>query len=74
MMTPARDGAGLLCDCDGYVPPAGALRPELVLTLIRRESSGRSAGREPAMMPMPSSARDQKPILPVLYMNSPGSE
>ena len=72
-MTPVRLGVGLLCDSGGYAPPEGCGYVELVVTLMRRESRGRRAGSDPAMMPMPSSVRDQKPILPVLYTNSPGS-
>jgi hypothetical protein len=60
----------LLPDAGGYVyaalPETGVLLElELVVILIRRERRGRRAWREPAMMPMPSSVRDQKPILPV---------
>lgn len=38
-----------------------------------RERRGRRAWSEPAKMPMPSSITDQRPILPVLNMNSAGS-
>jgi hypothetical protein len=58
---------------DPYALPDVLGFEEPALILMRRERRGRSAGREPAMMPMPSSVKDQKPILPVAYRNSPGS-
>lgn len=45
----------------------------LELKPILSDKRGRRAGSDPAIIPMPSSARDQKPILPVPYKNSPGS-
>lgn len=39
---------------------------------IGRERSGRRAGSEPAIIPIPSSMIDQRPMAPVLNMNSAG--
>jgi hypothetical protein len=64
-MFEGRDGAFLLEGIGGYALPDAPGVLELVLILIRRERRGRSAGRDPAMIPMPSSVKDQKPIFPV---------
>jgi hypothetical protein len=60
-----RDGGFLpvVRGADGLPDAPGVL--ELVVILMRRERRGRSAGSDPAMIPMPSSVRDQKPIFPV---------
>ncbi|XPS77414.1 hypothetical protein M3J09_009440 [Ascochyta lentis] len=51
-------------------PPGVAM---LELNPTRSDKRGRRAGNDPATIPMPSSMRDQNPILPAAYTNSPGS-
>jgi hypothetical protein len=60
-----RDRGCLLWEADAYALPDAAGLWDVVVILMRRESRGRSPGSDPATMPMPSSTRDQKPILPV---------
>jgi|SRR5690242_3224691 len=65
----------------GLVLSKGSDRPDvaapgvakLELNPTVKDSKGRKAGSEPATMPIPSSIKDQNPIFPVPYMNSPGS-
>lgn len=56
----------LLAEDEPDVPPLE------VPPKIGRERRGRRACSEPAMMPMPSSITDQRPIFPVPNMNSVG--
>lgn len=67
-----RGAVCLLRETGGYASPDAAGVWLFVVILMRSESKGRRAGREPAVIPIPSSIRDQNPILPVPYMNSPG--
>lgn len=61
----ARDEGCLPRDIETCAVDAAGVLFEVVVILMRRLSRGRSAGNEPAMMPMPSSIKDQNPIFPV---------
>jgi len=67
-----RRAAALLEDIGGYSLPDAAGVLETVVIRMRRDNKGRSAGREPAIIPIHSSVKDQRPILDVPYMNSAG--
>jgi hypothetical protein len=73
IITSGRGTLGLLLDDGPYILSGATGVAELVVILMRIDKRGRSAGNDPAMMPMPSSRSDQNPIFPVAYMNSPGS-
>ena len=75
MLISERNSLRLLLGSLGLVAEAEELLL-LLAVLLRlmqgRERRGRRAWSEPATMPMPSSITDQRPILPVLNINSAG--